>query len=308
MATSFSSQYGSLSPDVVTLETLGFIRKNFPVLTAVAHDFSDEDIKLNASLITRVVSVPQVQNYSKSLGYPAGSGGTTDVSITMSNFKYVTLSFYDSDLASTSRNLWQEQAEAASYALAYDAANSLMSLATNANFPTNIVSTGANFSRTTLAAARAQLVNQGAGVPRNAIVNPAAFQALSVDPTILSKFNQQVSDGTTDYVDGVINGIGGFNSVYEFPNLTVDDANVTGFAFSKNALIMAARVPSDPTSYIPDLPINGIIKNITDPVSGISMQYRSEYHINLGRLDVTLAWITGFGVGANFEGTMITAS
>ena len=57
---------------------------------------------------------------------------------------------------------------------------------------------------------------------------------ISVDSTILSKFNQGVSDGTTNYVDGVINGIGGFNSVLEAPNLTVDDAGVTGFAFSKN--------------------------------------------------------------------------
>src|ERR1700758_1870090 len=101
-----ANNWGTLSPDVVALETLGFIKKNFPVLTTVAHDFSDEDVKLNARLITRVVSVPQVQSYNTTTGYPAGSGGTTDVAVTMNNFRYTTLSFYDSDLASTSRNLW----------------------------------------------------------------------------------------------------------------------------------------------------------------------------------------------------------
>jgi hypothetical protein len=155
---------------------------------------------------------------------------------------------------------------------------------------------------------RVKSAPQGTGMPRNCIVSPSAYQSLSTDPTILSKFNQGISDGTTNYVDGVINGIGGFNQVVEAPSLTIDDPNITGFAFSKNALIMVARVPSDPSTYITDLPINGLIKNVTDPLSGISMQYRAEYHINLGRLDMTLAWITGFGVGAAFDGTLITAS
>jgi hypothetical protein len=301
--------FGTLSPDVVAVATLGFIRQNFPILTAVASDFSDQDVKLNASLITRIVNVPEVQSFSKQYGYAAGSGGTTDVKVTMDNFRYVTLSFYDDDMSSTSRNLVAESAEAAAYALAKDAADSLMDLATPANFPNHIVSSGADFDRATLASLRAQLVSQGAGLPRSVIVSPSAFESLSQDVTILSKWNQNVTDSTTNYgMDAEINGIGGFNSVMEYANLTVDDANLTGFGFAKNALIVVGRVPTDPSQYIEGVPQNAIIRNISDPLSGLTVQYRAEYHASLGRLDVILAWIFGVGVGAPFDGVLVTGS
>src|SRR6516225_6247146 len=108
---------GTLSPDVITLDVLQFLKKRFPMLTAVATDFSKESVRLNTHIISRVVTPPAVQSYTQASGYVATNATTTDVSVLINNFRYVTVSFYDDSMASTPRNLVQEQVEAAAYSL-----------------------------------------------------------------------------------------------------------------------------------------------------------------------------------------------
>src|ERR1700747_260100 len=107
---------GTLSPDVIALDVMKFLRKRFPVMTSISTDFSKESVRLNTHIISRVVTVPTVQSYTQANGYLNSAAATVDVPVLINNFRYVALSFFDDELASTPRNLIQEQVESAAYA------------------------------------------------------------------------------------------------------------------------------------------------------------------------------------------------
>jgi hypothetical protein len=299
---------GTLSPDVITLDVLQILKKRFPMLTAIATDFSNEPVRLNTRIISRVAGVPAVGSYGYTTGYADTPATTTDIPVSINQFRYVSLSFYDDQMASTPRNLVQEQIEGAAYALGKDAFDKLMALCIVANFPTHTVSTAANFTRDVLTAARLQLQQAGAAIPRFGILDSTGMEYLLQDPTIISRFYINVEDNAIDQELGILTGIGGFEKIYEFADLTTDAPNTLGFFGNKNALVMAARIPSDPASFVADIPINAIIKNVTDEETGLSIQYRYHYDVKMGRLDMILTWIFGVAVGVPGHAALVTLS
>jgi len=297
---------GTLSPDVISLDILQILKKRFPMLTAIATDFSNEAVRLNTRIISRVATVPPVQTWTQANGYLSTAAATTDVPVQINHFQYVALSFFDDEMASTPRNLVQEQIEGAAYALGKDAFDKLMALCLVANFPTHTVSTAANLTRDTLTAVRYQLQAAGSAVPRYGILDSAGMQYLLQDPTIISRFYINIEDSAVDQEAGILTGIGGFEKIYEFADLTTDAPNTLGFFGNKNALVLAARVPSDPASFVADIPINAIIKNVTDDETGLTVQYRYHYDVKMGRLDMILTWIFGVAVGVPGHAALVT--
>jgi hypothetical protein len=298
---------GTLSPDILALDCLDFLRKKFPILTSFATDFSDEPVRLNTHIISRVVTPPIVQSFTQALGYNPGSGVSTDVSVSINQFRYAAISFYDDELSSTPRNLVAEQVEAAAYALGKDANDQLMALCSITNFTKNIV-TSANFNRSTLTAARATLRKQGANPYFVGVLNSDAWQYLTSDQTMLNTFFLKINEGNVNFEDGHIQGVSGFRDIYEYSDLAITNTTVNGFFASKNALVLAARVPSDPAAFVADLPINAIIKNITDENTGLTLQYRYHYDVQRGRLNMILTWIFGVALGVTGHGTLVTQS
>jgi hypothetical protein len=297
---------GTLSPDVLTLDVIQFLKKRFPMLTAIATDFSNDPVRLNARIISRVVTVPPVASYTQAAGYVSANAATVDVPVTINQFRHVTLSFYDDEMASTPRNLVQEQVEAAAYALGKDAFDKLMALCIVANFPTHTVSTAANFTRDTLTALRFQLQVAGANIPRHGILDSAGMEFLLQDPTIISRFYLNIDEASVNQEIGILTGIGGFEKIFEFADMTTDAPNTLGFFGTKDALVMAARVPSDPAAFVSDIPINAVIKNVSDPDTGLTIQYRYHYDVKMGRLDMTLTWIFGVAVGVAGHAVLAT--
>jgi hypothetical protein len=299
--------FGTLSPDVLALDVLDFLKKKFPILTTVATDFSDEPVRLNTHIITRVVTPPIVQSFTQANGYNPSSGVSTDVSVTINQFRYAAISFYDDELASTPRNLVAEQVEAAAYSLGKDATDQLLALTSTANFTKSVV-TSANFARSTLTAARATLRKAGANPYYFGILNSDAWQYLTSDQTMINTFMLNVNNANVNFEDGHIQGISGFRDVYEYSDLNITNTTVNGFFASKNALIMAARVPSDPAAFVADIPVNAIIKNVQDEDTGITLQYRYHYDVQRGRLNMILTWIFGVALGVTGHGTLVTQS
>ena len=297
---------GTLAPDVIALDVLQFLLKKYPILTMFATDFSNEPAKFNARVVTRVPVLPAVQSFSQAAGYAGTAATTTDVPVTLNNFRHVTLSFFDDEMSSTSRNLVEEQVGVAAAALGKDAADKLIANIIAANFAQHAVTTDASYTRAKLVAARQALVTAGAIGNKVSILDAAAWAQLAQDPVIINTFNIGVSDASLSFTDGVMNGVGGFDKIVEYADLALTDATLTGFFGTKSSLVMCGRVPSDPTAYLPDIPINGIIKNVTDPSTGLTMQYRYHYQVDKGRLDMTLAWIFGTAPGVSLHGYRYT--
>jgi len=289
---------GTLNAALVTLRVMGFLRKQLPALNTFSTNFKSEAVnpKLNQQVIARVVTVPTVSEYHATNGYVAGQPASVDVPVTITKHKHVTLEFGVEDLSSTDRDLIGEQAAPAAYALGKDLVDAAVGLITPANFATEVVETLANTQRSTLGKLRTQLNLQGAGpMGRGGLLNSTAFEYLTDDAKIVS---QEYNPGfqQDNKPTGELLGIKGFERVAEYVDLPTAN-NLTGFFGTKDSIVIATRVPSDPALVFPELAGAGKIELITDPDTGMSMLVRTHYNWQLGKVHMTLVWMYGVAKG-----------
>lgn len=270
------------------------------MLESVATDFSEEAVLLNQTVTSRVVTPPAVQDFTSiaagGSGYVSTAAATVDVPVIINKHKFVSLSFSDTEIASTRRNLIDEQIAASAYSLGRQAAIDLFALATPTNFPDNVsVTAAANVDRNTVLAVRAKLNQAGASEDnRFGVIESATMQSLGADPTIVSRFyyNQE-----PDFKGGHIEGLAGFDDIFEYTELNSAN-NLLGFFGAKQALVFASRVPADPTELVPGgLPLPGKIENVVDPDSGMGLQMRYWYDFREGSLNMVLTWMYGVALG-----------
>lgn len=289
---------GTLSPVELVLDCIQFLKLKFPILTAVATDFSSASVKFNQPIISRVVTPIAAADYSTTLGYVASSSTVVDVPVTINKHKHVSIAFNEQEISSTERNLIQEQKEAAAYSLGLQMSTDLWALCTPANFAANTplnVAAGANVTRTQLVQIRKALVKAGATAKRFGIVNADIFAALAADQTIYSKL---YDDKEVDFEDGVIEGLAGFNRIVEFSGLPSGlTPFVAGYFGGKEGLLIAARVPADPGIFVSGVPVPALIGNVSDPETGLTVQYRYMYDPFKGLLQMTLTIMYGVAVG-----------
>jgi hypothetical protein len=133
---------GLLSGTLVLQRALPLMQHEYPMLGAITQDFSDAPGLLNQTEKTRIILKPAVQTFDTSLdaaGRPKGwstvsPAQAVDVPVTLSDYVGVPIVFGNQTLASTVRNLFEETAPQALYALGGYAVNLLTALMTAANF------------------------------------------------------------------------------------------------------------------------------------------------------------------------------
>jgi hypothetical protein len=144
---------------------------------------------------------------------------------------------------------------------------------------------------------RQLLVTNGASINRFGVVNPAVFAALGQDTSVISKFNFGGAD--PDLNAGSISDFGGFSRIEEYAEMNTANS-LLGFFGAKESLVMAARVPE-----VLDVALPGIIENVADPDSGLTLQYREYYDMLGGQLNVTLTWMYGVALGVAGHGAIL---
>jgi hypothetical protein len=298
-----ANSLGTLSPTVVVLDTIQFLKKTFPVITRITTNFSQDATLLNETVISRVVTPPPTHDYvapaAAGTGYnPQDAATTVDVPVTINKHKFATLTFTDTEMASTPRDLPMEQKQALAYSLGRQLLIDLFALVTPTNFPTTYqIVDPKNSNKHTVLAMRQLLVANGATINRFGVVNPIVFAALGQDASVISKFNFGTSD--PDLQAGTIDDFGGFSQISEYAELNTANS-LAGFFGGKEALVMAARVPE-----IPDISIPGNIENVADPDSGLTLQYREYYDMMAGQFNVTLTWMYGVAKGVAAHGAIL---
>lgn len=305
------ADYGTLAGTLVAQRVLELLKFVFPMLTSFTTDFSGEGATFGQTIMTRTVDVPEVVTYNTSTGWPDSENGTDDIPVVINNHKGVQISINEQTLASTVRNLFEEQAPASAYALAKAIIDSVYANITDANFPNNSVITAANMTRAALINIATQLDLQG--VPnypgsRFAILYSTYFGQLQQDSAITSLAAFQRPDLITNGPDGAalpIN-VAGFR-VYGAPNLPTNDGNVNGFAGSKSALVLATRVPNDYTTVLPGAS-NGNVQTITDADIGISVMLVQYVNHQLGTATRRLALMWGSAPGQSNAGRLIKSN
>ena len=311
-ADSTDSNLGTVAGSLVTQRTLELLKFQFPALTRVTADFSDQPAQYGQTVISRTVGIPGVETYNTSTGWANATASTSDVPVTINQHKGVSISFGANLLASTLRRLFDEFAPAAAYALAKDMVDALYANITDANFTNNTVKATASFDRSTVidiaTAMNLRGVPMGAD-NRTLLLYSTLFGALAKDSAIVTLAAYQrpgiIEQGRGSGTEFAIpvHGL----SVHDAPNLPTNNGNVTGFAFSKSALVIATRVPNDYTSVLPGASF-GNVSTITDPDLGVSVQQVQFVNHTLGTATQRIAVMYGTAAGQGSAGQLLKAA
>ena len=301
-----ANSLGSLAGDLITQRSLGLLKFSFPVLNKITTDFSDQAANLSQNIKTRTRGIPTATDYVAGTGYTSSDSTDTDVTISMSSHKAVQLRFNTNELASTNRDLFGEQVEAAHYALGKAFCDALYALITGANFTNKTTKAMATFARGDVIAAASALAQRGVQSPElSLLLNPGYFAQLMGDSTIVNLAVYQQSDLVTGFK---LPALAGFQPLQAL-NLAapvVGNGYAVGLGFAPDALAMATRVPAGYVNALPGAS-NGVQSVVTNPDTRISVQLTQFVDHKLAEAYWRIAVIFGAAVGQASSGQLITS-
>ncbi len=142
---------------------------------------------------------------------------------------------------------------------------------------------------------------------RTLLLYPTVFEKLVTDATLVSFATYQQPRLVTEPQDGVtlVIPVDTF-SVISAPNLPTNDGNITGFAGSKSALVIATRVPNDYTATLPGASF-GNVQMVTDPDIGITVMLVQYVNHTLGTATRRIALMYGTAAGQGAAGMVLKA-
>lgn len=295
---------GTLTPELIVQQSLDLLKLSFPILRGITTDFSTESVKYGQEVNSRIITVPTVGTYNTSTGYGIANTTTTDVPVTINAHKHITISYHANELGGTVRNLFAEQVEAMNYALGKDLVDALYALFVIATYTNATTVATASITRITVPVAIASALN-ARGVPmvgRTLLLNSAAFAKLAEDSTIMNLAANQRGDLITEYQLPKIAGLQPVEAV----NLPAT-GNMTGFALSKDAAVIATRLPAD---YLKALPgaAHGASSIITNADTGLSVLKTDFVDHTLGAAVSRIAWMYGVAAGQVASGQILKSA
>jgi hypothetical protein len=161
----------------------------------------------------------------------------------------------------------------------------------NANFKNNTVIAAANFTAANIANVATSLSVSKVGINRHIICSPTYAETLRKDSTILPAY----AIGDPNFLKmGVIPMVHGFK-IHEWNGTIPTTENLAAIALAPQAIAIAARVPVTPRNWA------GSVTNITDPESGLTVQYRDWYDGTEQRSQFCLIYGTAKGNPANLR-------
>jgi len=299
-----ANSLGTLSGELVTQRALSLLKLRMPVLSRVSTDFSGERAAFGQTIKTRLRAVPAATDYNATTGYATSDATTTDVPLTIDQHKAVQIKFGANELANTERDLFAEQAEGCQYALGKALVDALYAQIVATAFTNITTQAVGTFARTHVVAMAKALYERG--VPemgRFLLLNPAYFEKLQSDPTIVNLAAYQRPEVITDYR---LPPIAGFE-VLQAVNLPAT-GNLTGFAAAPDALALATRLPNDYSTALPGVTGGGAVSTVRNPDTGISVMLVQFVDHQLGAAFWRVALMFGTAVGNPQSGQFLRSS
>jgi hypothetical protein len=283
-----SNVLGTLAPSsIIIQEALDLVFTVRPVLNEISLDLSQAEAKQGQAVVSRLFSIPAVGNF----GDAAVERADTDVSVTISNFKQVMHTFTASEYNQTNRALVRESAMPIAVAIANHMVDAVAALWLEANYANEtVLANGWDYEH--LVDVRQAMQTRGVpeGAPRFYVANATVYASLLKDPVIVSNLNNAQNGGAIS--SGQLPRVAGFG-LSEYPGMLTTNS-IVGFAGTKDSAVLAARLPSDPRSLVPNVPYAGTFTPITNPKTGLSV-ILNEY-IDQATLAVTTRVLFCYGV------------
>lgn len=299
-----ANSLGSLAGDLIAQQSLTLLKLELPILTRITTDFSNLNAQYNQTIKTRTRTVPGVSVFSPANGYVKQDAGTTDVDVVIDNNVGVPIEFSVNELASTSRDLFGEQAEGAAYALGKYMVDAIYAEILAASFTNATTKALGSFARADVTAMAKALYDRGvAGRDRILLLNSSYFEKLMSDSTIVNLAAYQRASLIEEYS---LPPVAGFN-VMQAVNLPSNSENLTGFGFAPDALVIATRVPNDYTQALPNSSY-GSVSTVTNADTGISVQLAQYVNHDLARATWRMAVMFGTAVGQGASGQRLISA
>ena len=295
---------GTLVGDLVVQRSLTFLKFEFPVLSRITTDFSAESASYNQTIRTRIRSALTATDFNTSSGYASSDVTDTDVTVVLNNHKAVQITYGANDLASTRRLLFGEQEEPVHYAIGKALVDALYALLTTANFTNSTKASVAATSRGTLVEIAKQLTLRGVRQSnRTLLANTPVFAQLQNDATLIQLATFQDRSLIEQYKLPMIANL----QPIEAPNLPSTN-NLTGVAFTPDALLMAVRLPNDYTQVFPGATGGGVTSVVTNPDTGVSVMLTQFIDHKLGAAYMRVAFMFGVAVGQAASGQLLVTA
>lgn len=277
-----------VNPTRISQLTLEALQTTLLPFSSFTTAFSGDVAQVGNAVTTRYVTNPSVSNFATTR--TSGNSTTTAVTVTLNNYVGVDIGFTDTEMSFSDVQLSELYIRPALVALFENVMANVFALVTNANYSLNGVITAANFTASNVAGIATTLNTNKVGPNRHIICSPTYADTLRKDTSILPAY----AIGDPNFLkNGVIPNLHGFQ-IHEYNGTIPNNSeNLAGIACAPQGVAIAARVPVTPRNW------SGSVTNITDPTSGLTVQYRDWYDGTEQRSQFCLIYGTAKGNPTN---------
>lgn len=285
-----SNTNATVNSPLIAQTALMTLLAKFPILSRIATDFSSASVKFNQDIVTHIVTPTVAHDFDPATGYVPDDQAQVDVSVKINKHAYAGYAITDVERSTSEIDLNQRYADKVAYALGRKVCDDLMELIVNANFNNKTDVAAAAFGRDIVVDVGTKLNKRFIpDMGRFMFVNSDYYNALQKDEALYKAYITPQAGNVV--VTGMLPDVNGF-TVIEYSALPENGERLVGFAGIREGLIMAARVP--------DVPANTgdtVIRVVTDPRTGLSVQVRDRYDGRLGKQEVSFTLMYGFAAG-----------
>jgi hypothetical protein len=279
-----------MSPARISKLTLDALQTMHIPLNLFTTDLSADIKDSGESVTTRFVTNPTVSNFAAVR--TAQNSVTTARTVTLNNYKGVDVGFTDLEVAKSDLAISEQFIQPAITAIFEDVIAGFWALVTVANYSANSLITAANFSAANVRGVQAAMNTAKVPMKRSLVINPTYATTLLTDPAVQAQY----AYGSTGPVqDGAIRRIYGFDTYEWNGTIPTNSQNLAGVALNPQASVLAMRQPALPRNWF------GQVLSVSDPVSGLTLQWRDFYDNQVQRTQLCAIWGWQIGVTGNLH-------
>lgn len=217
----------TLSTTLILQKTLEAYRTLFPFIGRMGTAFDDSPLRLNDTVTAHIRTLPSASTYDGTTGYANGATSArsllTDLSITVDQHQHVPLKFEHLNAIKDQKAVYEGAITDTAYVLGKAMVDSVLAKVTGSNISYSETATTANSDLDVIEAITTTMNGNGAmPMGRIGLVNSAVAQTLALDTRVASRDYYGTLTGGTGL--RFFRGIGGFEAIYEYPNLPGNNA------------------------------------------------------------------------------------
>lgn len=235
-------------------------------ITSFWTDFSADVADFGNAVTTRYPNSLTVQNFASAK--TAIDSNTVSRTITLDKYIGVPVQFTDQEMAFSDLKLIDMFVKPAITALFENVMATQLALVTVASFASNNICLAADFTAANVARiSRIQTVLKVPTANRHLLINPSYAEVLKKDTALQASY--AYGPGAT-IRNGQIPEVYGYQ-VHEWNGTIPTTNNLQAIAYVPQSLLLAVRPPTTPRNWY------GEVRNITDPSTGLTIQFRDYY-------------------------------